>query len=50
MKYRYTSFFPPDKTLKFVKKPIISIEVFGPRDSQKFDALIDSGAEGRWIK
>jgi len=45
MKYRYTSFFPPDKTLKFIKKSIVSIEVFGPKDSKKFDALVDSGAD-----
>jgi hypothetical protein len=45
MKYRYTSFYPPDKSLKWVKKPIISIEVFGPGGSQTFGALIDSGAD-----
>jgi hypothetical protein len=45
MKYRYTSFFPPDKTLKFIRKSIVSIEVFGPKDSKNFDALLDSGAD-----
>ncbi len=45
MKYRYTSFFPPDRTLKFIKKSIVSIEVFGPKDSKNFDALVDSGAD-----
>lgn len=45
MKYRYTSFFPPDKTLKWIKKSIISIEVFGPKDSKNFAALVDSGAD-----
>lgn len=45
MKYKYTSFYPPDKSLKFIKKPIVSIEVFGPKDSKKFDALLDSGAD-----
>jgi len=45
MKYRYTSFFPPDRTLKFIKKSIVSIEVFGPKDSKIFDALVDSGAD-----
>lgn len=45
MKYRYISFFPPDRTLKFIRKPIVSIEVFGDKDSKNFDALIDSGAD-----
>ena len=45
MKYSYTSFFPPDRTLKWIKKPIISIEVFGPKNSIKFAALVDSGAD-----
>jgi len=45
MKYRYTSFFPPDNSLKWVKKPIVSIEIFGPSGRQTFDALIDSGAD-----
>lgn len=45
MKYRYTSFFPPDKTLKWIKKSIVSIEVFGLKDSRNFDALVDSGAD-----
>lgn len=45
MKYRYTSFYPPDKTVKFIKKSIVSIEVFGSNDSKKFVALLDSGAD-----
>lgn len=45
MKYRYTSFYPPDRTVKFIKKPIVSIEVFGSNDSKKFGALLDSGAD-----
>jgi len=45
MKYRYTSFFPPDKTLKWIKKSIVLIEVFGPKDSKNFYALVDSGAD-----
>lgn len=45
MKYRYTSFFPSDRTFKWVKRPIIQIEVFGPRDSKTFVALVDSGAD-----
>ena len=45
MKYKYTSFFPPDRTLKWIKKSIVPIEVFGPKDSRNFDALVDSGAD-----
>ena len=45
MKYRYTSFFPPEKTLKWVKRPLIRIEVFGPKEKRVFDALVDSGAD-----
>lgn len=45
MKYKYTSFFPPDRTLKWIKRPMILIEVFGPNGSNKFSALIDSGAD-----
>jgi len=45
MKYRYTSFYPPDRTFKWIKKPIISIEVFGPNGSKEFGALLDSGAD-----
>jgi hypothetical protein len=45
MKYRYTSFFPPEKTLKWVKRPLIKTEIFGPKESRTFDALIDSGAD-----
>jgi len=45
MKYKYTSFYPPDNSCKFIKKPIISIEIFGEKESKKFDALLDSGAD-----
>ncbi|MDO8654846.1 MAG: aspartyl protease family protein [bacterium] len=45
MKYRYTSFFPPDESLKWMKRPMVQIEVSGPAGSRKFDALIDSGAD-----
>ena len=45
MKYRYTSFFPPEKTLKWVKRPLIRIEVFGAKEKRVFDALVDSGAD-----
>ncbi len=45
MKYKYISVFPPDKSLKWIKRSIITIEVFGKKDSKKFDALLDSGAD-----
>jgi len=45
MKYRYTSFFPPEKNLKWIKRPMVEIEIFGPQGSKKFMALVDSGAD-----
>lgn len=45
MKYDYTCFVPPDRSLKWIRRPIITIEIFGPNDSKEFDALIDSGAD-----
>lgn len=45
MKYRYTSFFPPESTVKWIKRPIVQIEVLGPAGRRAFDALIDSGAD-----
>ncbi len=45
MKYRYTSFFPPEKTLKWVKRPLLKIEIFGPAGNKEFYALVDSGAD-----
>ncbi len=45
MKYDYSSFLPPDITLKFIKRPLITVEVFGTKGSGKFLALIDSGAD-----
>lgn len=45
MKYKYTSFFPPDETLKWVKKPMVAVEVFGISGAQTFNALVDSGAD-----
>lgn len=45
MKYKYTSFYPPESNLKWIKRPMVSVEIFGPRDSKCFDALSDSGAD-----
>ena len=44
MKYNYTSFYIENRS-KAIKRPMISIEVFGSDESKKFDALIDSGAD-----
>ena len=45
MKYRYTSFFPPESTVRWIKRPMVQIEVSGPTGKRTFDALIDSGAD-----
>ena len=45
MKYKYTSFYPPDRSCKWIKRPMISVEIFGVKESKKFDALLDSGAD-----
>jgi len=45
MKYKYTAFRPIEKSSKWIKRPIVAIEVFGDKDSAVFDALIDSGAD-----
>ena len=45
MKYDYTCFVPPDRSLKWIRRPMITIEIFGPKESKEFDALIDSGAD-----
>ena len=44
MKYPYTSFYIENYS-KAIKRPMISLEVFGSDDSKEFDALIDSGAD-----
>ncbi len=45
MKYKYTSFYPPDRSCKWIKRPMISVDIFGTKESKKFDALLDSGAD-----
>lgn len=45
MKYQYTSFFPGDESLRWTKRPMVEIEVFGSKGNRKFNALIDSGAD-----
>lgn len=44
MKYNYTSFYIENRP-RAIKRPMIPIEVFGPDESKKFNALIDSGAD-----
>lgn len=44
MKYNYTSFYVEGRA-KAIKRPMVSIEIFGFEDSKKFDALLDSGAD-----
>ena len=44
MKYRYTSCVPVDLSAKWIKRPMLEIEVFG-KTNGKFLALIDSGAD-----
>jgi len=45
MKFKYSSFLPPKPYQRWIKRPIVQIEIYGPGGSQKFDALVDSGAD-----
>lgn len=45
MKYKYSSFLPPKNQQKWIKRPVVEVEIFGTNGSQKFNALIDSGAD-----
>jgi len=45
MKYKYSASLPQNPNDKWIKRPIINIEVFGKDGSRKFNALIDSGAD-----
>lgn len=44
MKYDYTTYLP-DERGKFIKRPMVEIEIFGKSASHKELALIDSGAD-----
>lgn len=44
MKYDYTTYLP-DERGKFIKRPMVEIEIFGPSENHKEFALIDSGAD-----
>lgn len=45
MKYKYSSAIPADPNKTWIKRPILQIEIFGPKENKKFNALIDSGAD-----
>lgn len=45
MKYKYSAFLPPATSDKWIKRPLIQIEVFSGKNVIKFNALIDSGAD-----
>jgi hypothetical protein len=45
MKYEYRVLYPADDHGKFLKRPLIEIEIIGPRAKMKELALIDSGAD-----
>lgn len=45
MKYDYKTLPFPDKRGRFVKQPLVEIEIFGQNCSRKGMALIDSGAD-----
>lgn len=44
MKYEYTTYLPAGNN-KFIKRPMIEIEIYGPKGSHKQLALLDSGAD-----
>lgn len=45
MKYKYSAFLPSNPSGRWKKRPILQIEIFGKKGSQKFNALVDSGAD-----
>ncbi|MFH1956351.1 MAG: hypothetical protein ABIJ28_01775 [Patescibacteria group bacterium] len=45
MKYKYSALIPADPSSRWIKRPIVQIEVFGKNNSRKFNALINSGAD-----
>ncbi len=44
MKYKYTTYLPDDRG-KFIKRPMVEIDIFGPKGNLKQLALLDSGAD-----
>ena len=45
MKYDYLTVSGQDYRKKFIKRPMVEIEIFGPKESYTILALIDSGAD-----
>lgn len=45
MKYQYTVFLPSNPNEQWKRRPMLQIEIFGKKGSQKFNALVDSGAD-----
>ncbi len=45
MKYDYKTLPFPDKRGRFIKQPLVEIEIFGSNGNRKGMALIDSGAD-----
>lgn len=45
MKYQYTSYLPDNFTGKFIRRPMIVVDIFGPKSIHRELALIDSGAD-----
>ncbi len=45
MKYEYGITYPPDADGRFRKRPLVEIEIVGPKGKLKELALIDSGAD-----
>jgi len=45
MKYQYTSYLPDDVSGKFIRRPLVAVEIYGPKETLKDLALIDSGAD-----
>ena len=45
MKYQYTTYLPEGIRGKFIKRPMVEIEIMGPNGRHKQLALVDSGAD-----
>ncbi|MDP1688728.1 MAG: hypothetical protein Q8L47_01180 [bacterium] len=45
MKYQYISYLPEDITGKFIRRPMVVVDIFGPKGKHRELALIDSGAD-----
>ncbi|MFA4890035.1 MAG: retropepsin-like aspartic protease [Candidatus Paceibacterota bacterium] len=45
MKYKYSALWPQNPSEKWIKRPMVNVEIFGKNGSKKFNALIDSGAD-----